>query len=45
MVKNNPRKMGRNFATLLKIFKSTKLEKTEHYKVFNIGPKRSKVNE
>lgn len=45
MVKTNPKNMGRNFATLLKLFKSTRFEKTKHYKVFNIGPKRSRVNE
>lgn len=39
MVKTNPKNMGRNFATLLKLFKSIKLEKMEHYKVSNIGPR------
>jgi hypothetical protein len=45
MVKINPKNMGRNFATLLKLFKSIRFEKMKHYKVFNIGPKRSRVNE
>jgi hypothetical protein len=45
MVKTNPKTMGRNFATLLKLFKSIRLEKMEHYKMSNIGPKRSRVNE
>ncbi len=45
MVKTNPKNMGRNFATLLKLSKSTRLNKMEHYKVSNISPKRSKVNE